>query len=114
MAAANWVFQFSILSAMVSLTQVPYNATIIAHEKMNVYAYVSIVEVILKLVIVYLLIIGGFDKLKTYAILVFLVSMTIAMIYRIYCNKKYEECSLSFQWDKALYKKLFSFSIFPI
>ena len=114
MAAANWVFQFSILSAMVSLTQVPYNATIIAHEKMNVYAYVSIVEVILKLVIVYLLIIGGFDKLKTYAILVFLVSMTIAMIYRIYCNKKYEECSLSFQWDKALYKKLFSFSIWEL
>jgi len=111
MSAAHWVYQFSILSAMASLTQVPYNAAIIAHEKMNVYAYVSIVEVVLKLITVYLLVIGGFDKLKIYAILVFLVSLTIAMIYRIYCKKNYEECSLSFHWDKILYKKLFSFSV---
>jgi len=111
MSAAHWVYQFSILSTMVSLTQVPYNAAIIAHEKMNVYAYVSIVEVVLKLIIVYLLVIGGFDKLKIYAILVFLASLTIAMIYRIYCKKNYEECSLSFHWDKILYKKLFSFSV---
>lgn len=111
MSAAHWVYQFSILSAMVSLTQVPYNAAIIAHEKMDVYAYVSIVQVVLQLITVYLLLIGGFDKLKIYAILVFLVSLTIAMIYRIYCKENYEECSLSFHWDKVLYKKLFSFSV---
>jgi len=114
MSAALWVYQFSILATMVTLTQVPYNALIVAHEKMNVYAYVSILEVTLKLVIVYLLVIGDFDKLKLYAILVFLVSLTIALIYRFYCNKKYAESSLSFNWDKPLYKKLFSFSIWEL
>jgi O-antigen/teichoic acid export membrane protein len=111
MSAALWVYQFSILSAMVSLTQVPYNAAIIAHERMNVYAYVTIVEVVLKLIVVYLLSISDFDKLKIFAILIFLVSLIVAMIYRVYCKKKYEECSFSFQWDKSLYKMLFSFSV---
>lgn len=110
MSAAHWVYQLSIVSSLVSLTQVPYNAAIIAHERMNIYAYVTIAEVVLKLLVAYLLFIGDFDKLKIYAILVFLVSLTIAMIYRIYCKNNYEECSFSFQWDKALYKKLFSFS----
>lgn len=114
MAAAHWVYQLSILSVMVSVTQVPYNAAIIAHEKMNVYAYVAFIEVILKLAIVYLLIIGGFDKLKTYALLVFLVSLTIALIYRTYCKKNYAECTISFVWDRALYKKMFSFSIWEL
>jgi len=114
MVAVHWVYQFSILSAMVSLTRVPFNAAIIAHEKMNVYAYVSIVEVILKLVIVYLLVLSGFDKLKIYGILVFLVSLIIYIIYIIYSMKKFEECSIEFHWDKVLYKKLFSFSIWEL
>jgi O-antigen/teichoic acid export membrane protein len=111
MSAAHWVYQFSIFSSLVSLTQVPYNAVIIAHERMNVYAYVTIVEGVLKLIIVYLLIIGGFDKLKTYAILVFVVALIIAMIYRLYCRKNFEECEFSLHRDKALYKELFSFSV---
>jgi len=110
-SVTHLVYQLSIVSSLVSLTQVPYNAAIIAHERMNVYAYVTIVDVVLKLMVAYLLYIGNFDKLKIYAILVFLVTLTIAMIYRIYCKKNYEECSYSFQWDKALYKKLFSFSV---
>lgn len=114
MSAALWTYQFSILTAMITLTQVPYNALIIAHEKMNVYAYVSVLDVILKLVIVYILTIGNFDKMKLYATLFFLVSLTIAFIYRFYCKKKFAESSLSFQWDKGLYKKLFSFSIWEL
>lgn len=114
MVAVHWVYQFSILSAMVSLMQVPFNAAIIAHERMNIYAYVSIVEVTLKLVIVYLLVLGGFDKLKIYGILVFFVSLIIALIYIIYSKKKFEECSIEFHWDKVLYKKLFSFSIWDL
>lgn len=114
MDAVFWVYQFSILSAMVTLTQVPYNAMIIAHEKMNVYAYVSIIEVVLKLAVVYLLVLRDFDKLKLYAVLVFLVYLIITIIFRLYCNKKYKECSLSFQWDKVLYKKLFSFSVWEL
>ena len=65
--AAFWVYQISIFSTLISLIQVPYNATIIAHENMKVYAYVGIVEVILKLVVVYLLVISPFDKLIFYA-----------------------------------------------
>lgn len=114
MHAAHWVYQFSILSAMVSLTQVPYNATIIAHERMSIYAYITIIDVILKLAILYLLVISGFDKLKVYAVLFFIVSLITAMIYRIYCKNKYEECSVSFLWDKVLYKKLLSFSMWEL
>lgn len=114
MNAAMWVYQFSILSTMITLTQVPYNALIIAHEKMNVYAYVSVLEVTLKLAIVYLLVLGNVDKLKLYAVLVFFVTLIIAFIYRFYCNKKYTESFISFRWDKPLYKKLFSFSIWEL
>lgn len=110
MTAALWVYQFSILTCLVSITQVPYNASIIAHEQMNIYAYVSIVEAVLKLLIVYLLVLTGFDKLKAYAVLMFLVGITIAMTYRIYCIRTYSECHYSFQWDKEIYTSIASFS----
>ena len=108
--ATIWVYQFSILTYMVLITQVPYNALIIAHENMEVYAYVSIIEVVLKLLIVYLLIIAGFDKLKFYAVLMFAVGILVAIIYRVFCIRKYKECYYSFQWDKELYKPLINFS----
>ena len=73
--AAFWVYQISILSSLITLTQVPYNATLIAHENMKVYAYVGMVEVIIKLLIVYLLVIAPFDKLIFYAILLFLLNI---------------------------------------
>lgn len=114
MNAAMWAYQFSVLSTMVRLTQVPYTAVIIAHEKMKVYAYVSLLEVFLQLVIVYLLALGGFDRLKFYATLVFLVSLINAMVYRFYCGKRYPESKISLRWDKELYKTLFSFSIWDL
>ena len=114
MEAAMWVYQFSVLSAMISLTQVPYNALIIAHEKMDIYAYVSVLDTILKLLIVYFLKIGNFDKLKLYAVLFFGVSSVIALIYRFYCVRNYEESFISFKWDKKLYKELFSFSVWEL
>ena len=85
MGAAHWVYQLSILSAMIGITQVPYDAIIISHERMGVYAYVEILNSLLKLAIVYLLVLGHFDKLKLYAVLTLAVSVTIMMIYRIYC-----------------------------
>ncbi|MDY4779993.1 MAG: polysaccharide biosynthesis protein, partial [Sodaliphilus sp.] len=91
MEAAHWVYQFSIFGAMLGITQVPYNASIIAHEKMDVYAYMEILNVTLKLLIVYLLTIGHFDKLKLYAVLTFAVSLIIMMIYRIYCLRHFKE-----------------------
>lgn len=110
MIAAHWVYQLSILSSMLTITQVPYNSSIIAHEKMDVYAYVEILNVTLKLLIVYLLVIGNFDKLILYAILMFAVSVIIMMVYRVYCLRRFEECNFRWIWDKEYLKPLISFS----
>lgn len=110
MIAAHWVYQLSILSSMLTITQVPYNSSIIAHEKMDVYAYVEILNVTLKLLIVYLLVIGNFDKLILYAILMFAVSAIIMMVYRVYCLRRFEECKFRWIWDKEYLKPLISFS----
>ena len=82
MNAANWVYQFTILTFIISILQVPYNATIIAHERMSFYAYVSIVEVSLKLSAVFLLQYLGYDKLKLYAVLICAVALIIITIYK--------------------------------
>jgi O-antigen/teichoic acid export membrane protein len=108
--AARWMYQFSILSFMVIVIQVPYNASIIAHEKMNMFAYVSILEVSLKLLIVFILSWISFDKLKLYAFLSFLATFFIAIIYRIYCKRKFDECSYQFNWDRNLFKILLNYS----
>lgn len=110
MPAAQWVYQLSIASAMLWITQAPYNATIIAHERMDIYAYVEILNVTLKLLIVYLLSIGNFDKLILYAVLVFLVSVLIRMIYRIYCLRHYQESHLHWVWDKSIMKPMLVYS----
>ena len=110
MNAAMWVFQFSILSMFVSVTQVPYNASIFSHERMDVYAYVEIVNSLLKLLIVFLLVIGDFDKLILYAFLLFLVTLGGALFYRFYCVKSFEECKIHWIWDKPLMKQMLSFS----
>ena len=108
--AAIWVFHFSVLSFMVSIIQVPYNATIIAHERMNVYAYVSIIEVTLKLLIVFMLTWITFDKLKLYGILHFCVVLIIAAIYRVYTRRNFQESRFELVKDKKLYKTLISYS----
>lgn len=107
---ANWVFQFSVFSFIVSILSVPYNALIIAHEKMSVYAYISIAEVLLKLLIVYGLLLSDFDKLKLYSLLVFLVTLVVSSFYRFYCKKKFVESKFNFVWDKALAKEIFFYS----
>lgn len=110
MEAANWVYQFSIFSFMLTIMNVPYNATIIAHERMKVYAYVSIVEVILKLIIVFALVWLGFDKLKLYAVLVFVVSIIIWIIFKVYCKRNFTETNYQFFWEKSLYKTLMNYA----
>lgn len=110
MEAAHWVYQLSILSSMIGITQAPYDASIISHEKMNVYAYVEILNSLLKLAIVYLLVLGHFDKLKLYAVLTLAVSVTIKMIYRVYCLRHFKETHFHWVWDKAILKPMLSFS----
>ena len=106
MEAAHWVLQFSVLGMIVGFTQVPYNAAIIAHEKMDVYAYVELIHVFLKLGIVYLLWIGNFDKLILYAFLTLMVNVIVAMIYRIYCIRHYEESKFNAHLDKDISKNI--------
>lgn len=108
--AVNVVYQFSIAAAVLRVIQAPYNALIIARERMNVYAYVSIVEVVLKLLIVFLLMYFGSDKLIMYAVLIFVISLIIRIIYQVYCRKYFVESKYRFEYDKAYYKELISYS----
>ena len=89
MVAANWVYQFTVFSFMLNLTRIPYNATLIAYEKMDFYAYLSLFDVILKLIIVYILYISLGDKLIVYGFLFMLTDLIDNVIYRIYCKKKF-------------------------
>lgn len=108
--AANWVLQCSILTTLFSIVQVPYNAIIISKEQMGIYAYISILEVVLKLLIVYLLTIGGFDRLKLYSVLVMVVTIGVMLVYRLYCIKKYDEAKFRFIKDWNLLRQLVSFA----
>ena len=110
MVAANWVLQFSIISFAVNLISIPYNAAIIAHEKMSAFAYISIYEAVMKLVVVYLIVISPFDKLIVYSFLILLISLSLRLIYGIYCKRKFEECSYMFILDKPLLKKMSGFA----
>lgn len=110
MYAAHWVFHCSIISFVIGLISLPYNASIISHEKMNVFAYMSILETILKLVIVYMLVISPFDKLITFSILGVAVSIIIRLIYGWYCKRNFEECTYNFSLNKKLFKEMFSFA----
>ena len=109
MFAAHVVYQCSIIGMVITFTQVPYNAAIISHEKMDVYAYVELLHVFLKLGIVYLLLVGNFDKLVLYAILVLSVNVIVAMTYRIYCLKNFVETKVVFLWDKSILEPMLSF-----
>lgn len=110
MNAAVWVYHISILTAVITVIQTPYNASIISHEKMNVYAYVSLVEVFLKLGAVYVLKLGDFDKLIFYAFLLFIVTGGIAWFYRSYCVWKFRETRYKFMLDKDILKLVGGFS----
>lgn len=107
--AVNIVYQFSIFTFLLNIVQVPYNALIIARERMKIYAYVSIIEAILKLGIVFLLVFGE-DKLILYAILTFSVALIIRLIYQGYCRKEFVESKYKFEYDRDYFKELLVYS----
>lgn len=108
--AAFWVYQISIVTCFFSLTQVPYNATIIAYEDMKIYATVGIVEVLLKLLVVYLLVLSPLDRLVFYALLLCLVQIGVMFFYRHYCNRRFPSCRLRRYRDKTLFREMFSYA----
>lgn len=110
MVAANWVLQFSIITFIINLISVPYNAVIIAHEKMSAFAYISIFEAIGKLLIAYLITISPIDKLIFYAILMCVVAIAIRLLYGYYCKRHFDECRFHFIWNKQIFQQIFSFA----
>lgn len=108
--AANWVFHCAVLSFAVGLVAIPYNACIIGHEKMNVFAYLGIVDVILRLGIVYMLYISPYDKLITISILGLGVSIFNRVFSAVYCKRKFDECKYHFIHDKSLVKEMSGFA----
>ena len=110
MEAANWAFQCSLMTFVMNLISIPYNSTIVAHEKMSAFAYISIFEVIMKLLIVYSLYISPFDKLKSYVVLLLILAFVIRFIYGFYCKRHFNEATYHFVYDKALLKNMTSFA----
>ena len=111
MGAAFGVFQISLFNVLISFTQVPYNASIIAHERMGIYAYVGIYEAMAKLLIAYAIYLCSFDKLIVYAILLFAVTASISFFYRYYCVSRFgTDCRLCIVRESLLYKRLLSYS----
>ncbi len=112
--AALWVYQFSVLTSMLSVVSIPYNAAIIAHERMKAFAYMGIVDAVLKLLIVYLLLVIPYDKLKVYALLLFLIQVFDRIVYGIYCTRHFEEtrgrCTLS----GKLFKEILGFAVWTM
>lgn len=108
--AAMWVYQISILTFIVSLFRSADNASIIAYEKMNFYAYISIGEALIKLGIVFLLVKIHADKLVLYSVLYFFTTAIINVAYKIYCTKNFDTCHYHFLWNAKLFRELLSFS----
>lgn len=110
LSAALWAYHISIFTAVIAITQVPYTSVIIAHENMKIYAYLGVFEAVAKLVIVYLLVISSADRLVFYAVLVGVVQLLVAMFYRFYCIRHYEESHISCTFDRQILRGMLSFS----
>ncbi len=110
MMAANWVLYCSLAVFCINLISIPYNACIIAHEHMNAFAYVSILDAFLKLAVCYMITISPFDKLASYAVLLAVAALLIRVVYGIYCNRHFVECHYRWTKDTLLFKQMFGFS----
>jgi O-antigen/teichoic acid export membrane protein len=110
MNAAGWVYQFSIISFLITIVTTPYTALIIAHEDMSVYAYGAIIDVFLKLMVVFFLRIISVDRLQLYGTLTAIVTVVSTAIYRIFCKTKYQECKFRFYFDLILFKEYLSYT----
>ena len=108
--AANWVYQFTLLTTCFSVISAPFNASIIASERMSIYAYISIFEVFLRLGVAFAISLFCFDKLIVYGILLSVVALLVCFLYILYCRIKLAFCRYKFFWDSSLFRKMMSFS----
>lgn len=112
--AAMWVYQLSILSSLIIVMSIPYNATIIAHEKMGAFATISLIEVFLKLGIVYLLVVFSTDRLISYSILMVAIQLIVRYCYTRYCIKNFKETKIRYVKDTKLIKEIGLFSTWSV
>lgn len=110
MIAANWCYQFSVLTFAVNLINVPYNAAIIAHENMSAFAYISIVEALAKLLIAWTIVVTPVDRLIYFGGMLCLLAVVLRIIYGWFCKKNFEECTYHFVYDHQLLKQMFGFA----
>lgn len=108
--AAFWVFQLAVVTFVVNLLSTPYNSCIVSHERMDAFAYISIYEVVCKLLICYAVMHSPIDRLIFYAILYFCVGISVRCIYTWYCKRHFEECTYNFFIDKELLRRMFGFA----
>lgn len=108
--AAQWIFQFSIITFVISTLIIPFQSSIIAYEKMGIFAYFTIIDVVFKLLIVFCLYIISLDRLITYGLLGVIIHLIINVIILIYCKRNLEGCKYEYIWDKTLFKKLSSYA----
>ncbi|TGX82344.1 hypothetical protein E5358_07300 [Palleniella muris] len=109
MFAANVVYQLSLFYSCISVIQSPYSASVVSHERMSAFAYMSIFDVVAKLFVVILLLYVATDKLILYQSLYFLIGLLSVVIYRNYCNRNFSECNMRLYYNKALYKDLWKY-----
>lgn len=110
--AANWVFQASLVAFMFGLFSVPYNASIVAHERMTAFAYIGILDIILRLFIILFIAYAPFhfDRLIVYALLLVVLKLSIQIVYWAYCKKHFEECRLQFRFYRDTWKSMSTFA----
>lgn len=108
--AAFWCYQLSIFTVVVDVMSYPYSAAILAHEKMSAFAYISIFDAVLKLLLVYLLLVFSYDRLILYAILFAGEKLLLRSVYNIYCTRHFEECTYRWVYDKTLFREMLSFA----
>ncbi|WP_303236456.1 lipopolysaccharide biosynthesis protein [Phocaeicola coprophilus] len=110
--AANWVFHTSIISFMIGLLGVPYNALIISHERMDIFAYIGIANIILRLLVILFIayVPLPFDRLVLYAVLLLLIALLFQLYYTFFCRKHFKECRLQLLFDKECWQKMWAFT----
>ena len=108
--AAFWVYQFSVIATLINIVQVPYSAAMVAHERLNIYAYMSIYTVVARLLIVYLIQVFSGDKLIFYAGLICVIDLIAILIYNVYCRHYFVECRQLPKMHKKVFKEMANFS----
>lgn len=108
--AANIVYQLSVITAIIGILQTPFQATIISYERMNIYAYITVFDVIFKLLIIFLIQYVNYDKLIVYAVLVFISGCITSSMYMAYCHREFRMCRWRYKKDYKSLKEIFNFT----